>query len=180
MQHQFYSLSQILEVVGGQLAGNVVEKKVCDLLIDSRQLVAADQALFFALVSSRNDGHKYIKSLYEKGVRAFVVDHLPDESFPEATFLVVDDTLKALQTLAAFHRQQFDIPVLGITGSHGRNALRNLAGALGTGKKQENDASDHPDWYHGRHFRQDIQKWKLYDCILITIFLETNLTQIFH
>ena len=124
MQHQFYSLSQILEVVGGQLAGNVVEKKVCDLLIDSRQLVAADQALFFALVSSRNDGHKYIKSLYEKGVRAFVVDHLPDESFPEATFLVVDDTLKALQTLAAFHRQQFDIPVLGITGSNGKTIVK--------------------------------------------------------
>ncbi len=124
MQHQFYSLSQILEVVGGQLAGNVVEKKVCDLLIDSRQLVAADQALFFALVSSRNDGHKYIKSLYEKGVRAFVVDHLPDESFPEATFLVVDDTLKALQTLAAYHRQQFDIPVLGITGSNGKTIVK--------------------------------------------------------
>ena len=124
MQHQFYSLSQILEVVGGQLAGNVVEKKVCDLLIDSRQLVAADQALFFALVSSRNDGHKYIKSLYEKGVRAFVVDHLLDESFPEATFLVVDDTLKALQTLAAFHRQQFDIPVVGITGSNGKTIVK--------------------------------------------------------
>ena len=124
MQHQFYSLSQILEVVGGQLAGNVVEKKVCDLLIDSRQLVAADQALFFALVSSRNDGHKYIKNLYEKGVRAFVVDHLPVESFPEATFLVVDDTLKALQTLAAFHRQQFDIPVVGITGSNGKTIVK--------------------------------------------------------
>ena len=124
MQHQFYSLSQILEVVGGQLAGNVVEKEVCDLLIDSRQLVAADQALFFALVSSRNDGHKYIKSLYEKGVRAFVVDHLPAESFPEATFLVVDDTLKALQTLAAYHRQQFDIPVVGITGSNGKTIVK--------------------------------------------------------
>ncbi len=124
MQHQFYSLSQILEVVGGQLVGNVVEKEVCDLLIDSRQLVAADQALFFALVSSRNDGHKYVKSLYEKGVRAFVVDHFPDESFPEATFLVVDDTLKALQTLAAYHRQQFDIPVVGITGSNGKTIVK--------------------------------------------------------
>lgn len=124
MQHQLYSLSQVSEIVGGQLIGNVTDRKIGDLLIDSRQLVAADQALFFALVSARNDGHKYIKSLYEKGVRAFVVNRCPDETFAEATFIVVDDTLKALQSLAAYHRQQFGIPVVGITGSNGKTIVK--------------------------------------------------------
>lgn len=133
MQHQFYSLSQVSEIVGGQLVGNEMNREVSDLLIDSRQLVAADQTLFFALVSSRNDGHKYIKNLYEKGVRAFVVNRCPNEALSEATFIVVDDTLKALQTLAAFHRQQFDIPVVGITGSNGKTIVKEwLAQLFGT------------------------------------------------
>lgn len=124
MQHQRYFLSKVSEIVGGQLVGNDVDIEICDLLIDSRQLVTAEQALFFALVGARNDGHKYIKNLYEKGVRAFVVNHCPDETFPEAAFIVVGDTLKALQTLAAYHRHQFDIPVLGITGSNGKTIVK--------------------------------------------------------
>ena len=101
-----------------------MDRQVCDLLIDSRQLIVSDQALFFAIISARNDGHKYIKDLYDKGVRAFVVNRLPEEPYPEASFIQVADTLKALQTLAAFHRRQFDIPVIGITGSNGKTIVK--------------------------------------------------------
>ena len=117
--HQFYSLQKVAEVVGGQLVGAQVERKISDLLIDSRHLMDPSQALFFALKSHRNDGHKYIEDLYEKGVRAFVVSHQPEAVCPGASFVVVADTLKALQALASYHRQQFDIPVIGITGSNG-------------------------------------------------------------
>ena len=133
MQHQFYSLSKVAEVVNGQLKGNASERKVCDLLIDSRHLMDPGQALFFALQSNRNDGHKYIGELYDKGVRAFVVRRQPDFDCPGATFIVVDDTLKALQTLAAYHRQQFDIPVIGVTGSNGKTIVKEwLFQMLGT------------------------------------------------
>ena len=98
--------------------------EVSDLLIDSRQLVSADKALFFAIVSARNNGHRYIKELYEKGVKAFVVKTMPENTCPEANFILVDDTLKALQTLAAHHRQQFGIPVIGITGSNGKTIVK--------------------------------------------------------
>ena len=111
-------------MVGGQLVGEAEGLRISDLLIDSRHLVDARQALFFALTSVRNDGHKYIKELYDKGLRAFVVKRLPQEDFPEAVFIVVPDTLKALQTLAARHRQQFDIPVIGITGSNGKTIVK--------------------------------------------------------
>lgn len=103
------------------------------MLIDSRQLVAASQTLFFALVSNRNDGHKYIEELYNNGVRAFVVCRRPDtDLFPKAAFILVDDTLKALQTLVAWHRQQYHLPVIGITGSNGKTIVKEwLAQLLG-------------------------------------------------
>ena len=124
MQHQFYSLHEVADIVGGQLVGAAEGKSISDLLIDSRHLVDARQALFFALKSARNDGHKYIKELYDKGLRSFVVKRLPDEMLPDAAFVVVPDTLKALQTLAAYHRQQFDVPVIGITGSNGKTIVK--------------------------------------------------------
>ena len=124
MQHQFYSLREVADIVGGQLVGAAEGKSISDLLIDSRHLVDARQALFFALKSVRNDGHKYIKELYDKGLRSFVVKRLPDEPLSDAAFVVVADTLKALQTLAAHHRQQFDIPVIGITGSNGKTIVK--------------------------------------------------------
>ena len=108
------NLKQISEIVHGRLVGSDENVTIQDLLIDSRQLVAAGQTLFFALKSSRNDGHKYIGELYDNGVRAFVVSQEPDlEAFPEAGFIVVEDAMQALQRLAAWHRQQFDIPVIG-------------------------------------------------------------------
>ena len=124
MQHQFYSLHKVAEIVGGQLVGSQAERRISDLLIDSRHLMDPSQALFFALKSQRNDGHKYIEDLYEKGVRAFVVRHEPETPCPGASFVVVADTLKALQALASFHRQQFDIPVIGITGSNGKTIVK--------------------------------------------------------
>ena len=123
MQHQFYSLQKISEIVNGKLVGEA-NGEVSDLLIDSRHLVDPHQTLFFALKSTRNDGHRYIDDLYEKGVRAFVVSQLPESIHPDATFVVVPDTLKALQMLAACHRQQFDIPVIGITGSNGKTIVK--------------------------------------------------------
>jgi alanine racemase len=124
MQHQFYSLQRVAEIVNGQLVGASDEREISDLLIDSRHLMDAGQALFFALKSQRNDGHKYIEELYEKGVRAFVVKQRPEAPCPEATFIVVADTLKALQALASYHRQQFSIPVIGITGSNGKTIVK--------------------------------------------------------
>ena len=116
MQHQFYSLYEIAEIVNGQLVGEATDMRISDLLIDSRHLMDARLALFFALTSARNDGHKYIKELYDRGVRAFVVKRPMQEQCPEAVFIVVTDTLKALQTLAAHHRQQFVLSFAKLPG----------------------------------------------------------------
>ncbi len=97
------------------------------LLIDSRMLMQASGSVFFALKSNKNDGHKYVTELYKKGVRAFVVSDFSEEwpeACPNAFFFQSKDVLARLQQLAGFHRNQFDIPVLAITGSNGKTTVK--------------------------------------------------------
>lgn len=94
------------------------------LLTDSRSLSTPEGTLFFALVSQHGDGHRYIEQLYERGVRTFVVQRLPKERHTDAVFYQVSDTLDALQQIAAYHRRQFDIPVIGVTGSNGKTTVK--------------------------------------------------------
>ena len=96
------------------------------ILTDSRSLCFPEETLFFALKTKVNDGHKYIGELYVRGVRNFVVSELPKEinTFREANFLKVANPLKALQRLAARHREQFQVPVIGVTGSNGKTVVK--------------------------------------------------------
>ena len=118
-----YTIEKVTALIGAHRYGDA-PSNVGFLLTDSRSLCFPEETLFFALKSSRNDGHRYIADLYDKGVRAFVVSHKPEADYPGAVFIVVSDTLKALQVLAAYHRRQFDIPVIGITGSNGKTIVK--------------------------------------------------------
>lgn len=137
MQNEGYTVKRIASIIGGQIVGNQLDTLVVnDILFDSRLLIDAENTLFFALYSGRNDGHKYITELYEKGVKVFVISRKNVEKYDvkaqiealkkysDAVFVVVDDTLAALQKLAAYHREQFDIPVVGITGSNGKTIVK--------------------------------------------------------
>lgn len=122
-----YTVSEIIEIVGGSMAGSgSQERAIGDILIDSRKLISPDGCLFFALSSRRNDGHKYIPDLYQRGLRDFVVTRPPEDlkDFPDATFIVVKNTLHALQSLARVHREKFGIPVIGVTGSNGKTIVK--------------------------------------------------------
>lgn len=103
----------------------VQDTGITHLLLDSRKIIVPAHSLFFALEGFRRDGHDYIPALYRNGVRSFVISREMDYSgYPEANFLRVKDTLEALQQLAAFHRRQFHIPVIGITGSNGKTIVK--------------------------------------------------------
>jgi UDP-N-acetylmuramyl pentapeptide synthase len=94
-------------------------------LTDSRRLFYPETTLFFALYGQRRNGQAFIPDLYLRGVRNFIIyDALDSKDFPEANFILVKDSLRALQLLAAFHRLQFDIPILGITGSNGKTIVK--------------------------------------------------------
>ena len=131
-----YSIETIAQQMQAELIGPG-EGTVKWLLTDSRSLGFPEETLFFALVTRRGNGHRYINELYNRGVRHFVVSIRPTaeetQAMPEANFLVVADTLASLQLLAEKHRAQYDIPVVGITGSNGKTVVKEwLSQLLGT------------------------------------------------
>lgn len=121
MKYSIHKIAKILDAIPTDLN----EASISILLTDSRQVFFPDETLFFALSTKNNDGHKYISELYELGVRNFVVTSLqPEWEEYDANFLVVTNTLWALQRVAAYHRHQYDIPVIGITGSNGKTVVK--------------------------------------------------------
>ncbi|MEQ1675628.1 MAG: bifunctional UDP-N-acetylmuramoyl-tripeptide:D-alanyl-D-alanine ligase/alanine racemase [Chitinophagaceae bacterium] len=119
-----YTVSHIARIISAE-AVVITDVAIEHLLLDSRKVYRAASSLFFAIKGFRKDGHQFIPELYKKGVRNFVVSASIDTAnFPEANFLLVNDTLVALQQLAAHHRQQFSIPVIGITGSNGKTIVK--------------------------------------------------------
>ncbi len=119
-----YAVDQIATLIGAHRYGTS-QGNVSFLLTDSRSLSFPEETMFFALKSNRNDGHKYIGELYKRGVRNFVVECLPEENIPEdANLLLVPDSLAALQRLAERQRDEFQIPVIGITGSNGKTVVK--------------------------------------------------------
>ncbi|GAB4092774.1 type III PLP-dependent enzyme domain-containing protein [Flaviaesturariibacter terrae] len=121
-----YSIATIAEVLEAQLLQpGDPERPIAHLLHDSRAVTFPDSSLFFALVTARSDGHRFVEDAWRKGVRAFVVSQEMDTTpFEGASFLLVPDTLRALQALAAWHRGHFEIPVIGITGSNGKTIVK--------------------------------------------------------
>lgn len=118
-----YTLDHIARIT--RSASIVPAAQVEHLLLDSRKIYSPATSLFFALKGPRRDGHQFIPELYRKGVRNFMVSSDVDTgAFPEANVVVVNDTLEALQQLAAWHRTQFNIPVIGITGSNGKTIVK--------------------------------------------------------
>ena len=139
-----YSIEQITELLGAKRIGEA-PATIDWLLTDSRSLSFPEETLFFALTTKRNSGARYIPELIARGVRNFVLteeeykglvkseerrtknsEELSTFNFQLSTlnFLTVPSPLKALQRLAEQHREQFRIPVVGITGSNGKTIVK--------------------------------------------------------
>ncbi len=123
-----YTAKHISEIIQGKAIfnGNPGSSPVKTISIDSRTVLAGGQTLFFALKSHRNNGHKYILELIGKGVKAFVISEKHTSYIYEenVVFIYVKDTLSALQKLASWNRQQFEHPIIGITGSNGKTIVK--------------------------------------------------------
>lgn len=122
-----YTIKQINEIIGGSFFGSN-DYSCSAYLTDSRQLTQPTGTIFFALVSSRNDAHSYIEDLVKRGVKSFVVSDqnaITDKLLKaKVSFVLVNDALVALQNLAIFHRENYNIPVIGITGSNGKTIVK--------------------------------------------------------
>ncbi|MDP1727020.1 MAG: bifunctional UDP-N-acetylmuramoyl-tripeptide:D-alanyl-D-alanine ligase/alanine racemase [Bacteroidota bacterium] len=125
--YTFQNLALILKATPVQMpepAG-----RISHVLIDSRKLIFVENALFIAIKGTRNDGHQYLEDVYASGVRNFIaeVNHFDiawAKNLPQANILLVDNGLATLQKIAGLHRRQFEIPIIGITGSNGKTIVK--------------------------------------------------------
>lgn len=122
-----YDIQTIIERIR-PIAYHVVHSRRIDhILTDSRALTSAEDTVFFAMRTATGDGHKYISQLYEHGVRNFFIS-APIEPYvsemPDANIVQVQDTLRALQKIAAQWRQEFHYPIIGVTGSNGKTVVK--------------------------------------------------------
>ena len=120
-----YTLDEIASIIKVKTPNNPTAP-VSVLLTDSRSLTYPERTLFFALETRNNDGHRYMRDLYDKGVRSFVGRYVPEDmkDAADADILIVPDVVKALQSIARNHRTRFDVPVIGITGSRGKTTVK--------------------------------------------------------
>ena len=121
-----YNIHKIAKLTSGVfLKKKILNTSIEHLLFDSRQVSFPSSSLFFAIQGERRDGHDFINQLYVKGVQNFIVEKkLATRSFPKANFILVKNSVVALQQLAQFHRNQFSLKSIGITGSNGKTIVK--------------------------------------------------------
>ena len=124
MTKESYTIQQIAEILNGKSILVNPQANIKSLIVDSRSLADAPHSLFFAIKAQR-DGHQFLANAYQQGIRNFVVAQaMTADHFPEANWIEVPDTLLALQQLVAYHRSQYHLKVIGITGSNGKTIVK--------------------------------------------------------
>lgn len=119
--------SQLPSITNGALLRCPLDTAIEQLSTDSRLSPASTNVLFFAIKGKNHNGHDYLLDLYKKGIRLFVVETVSPNSLqelPNANILLVENSLAALQDIAAYHRQTFQLPVVAVTGSNGKTIVK--------------------------------------------------------
>jgi alanine racemase len=126
-----YTIEEIQTVIQGELVMHEHNASVIEhLLIDSRKVISPESSLFFAIQTDRNDGHNYLKDVYDLGVRNFIIHKKASisvslvSSLKGSNILAVGNSLTAIQQLTTWHRKHHTIPVVGITGSNGKTIVK--------------------------------------------------------
>ncbi|GGG92763.1 bifunctional UDP-N-acetylmuramoyl-tripeptide:D-alanyl-D-alanine ligase/alanine racemase [Pedobacter zeae] len=124
MQNPIYTIAKIAEILNADSKLVDAEVIIQYLVIDSRSILVPENSVFFAL-SSHRDGHEFIKDAYARDIRNFVVTKAEYvNQYPDGNFLLVDNVLAALQQLSIYHREQFQLQTIGITGSNGKTIVK--------------------------------------------------------
>ena len=162
-----YTIEHIKEILKAKARIATPESKVSRLLTDSRSLSFPEETIFFAIKTKHGDGHNYVKELYNRGVHNFIVNSTVGfEELDKANFIIVEESLKALQILATHHRSQFDIPIIGITGSDGKTIVKEWLYQLTAGNY---DVTRSPRSYNSQ-IGVPLSIWKLSEESTLGIF----------
>lgn len=115
--------SKLAEITNGQLIGQRSETSISKFTIDSRKCLGLSDEVFIAISGEQNNGHDFISEAHHKGVRQFIVEK--SNAVPaDSSGLLVSSSLAALQSIARYHREKFDYPIVGITGSNGKTTVK--------------------------------------------------------
>ncbi len=119
-----YRVAEISQILNAEGALNLPETEIHNYLYDSRRLRAVEHTLFIAISGHHHNGHDYIAELFDKGLRNFLVEEVPESLRGKANFIMVDNTLRAFQKLARYTRSQSKARVVAITGSNGKTMVK--------------------------------------------------------
>lgn len=124
-----YYLSKIADILSCEHKIIYQDEPIQTIYIDTRQITLSEHSLFIAINTTKNDGHLYLEHAYQKGIRNFIIEkaffnHHSHTLHENTNYLIVENSVHALQKLARYHRQTFDIPVIGITGSNGKTVVK--------------------------------------------------------
>jgi Alr-MurF fusion protein len=117
-----YSATQLAHIIDAQLVGDT-DRTIEHIFYDSRNIVSPAEGVFIAFNGIR-DGHKFMEDAYKKSVRIFIGSYIPF-IHSDATYLMVDDPVSALQKWACYHINSYpNLTTIGITGSNGKTILK--------------------------------------------------------
>ena len=113
--------------MGGALSARPPKEiQIRNIAWDCRQLIGSEDTLFIAIKGENHDGHEFVSTVYEQGIHTFLVQEewYQQQTNPKGLFIIVKNSLEALHSLAKAHRERFQIPIIGITGSNGKTTLK--------------------------------------------------------
>lgn len=122
------TVEHITAACGGTYQGSsaALQREAAGVVLDSRAL--EQDFCFIAVKGERVDGHSFIQGVIEKGALCIVCEYIPEGA--EGNFIVVKDSLQALQAIAAYYRSTLTIPIIGITGSVGKTSTKEFIAAV--------------------------------------------------
>lgn len=119
-----FGVDELLKATNGRLISGKIRTQIKGISIDSRTIKPNEA--FIAIKGNNFNGHDFIKEAIKKGAKVIVHNRGLRINNESVTFIEVEDTIRSLGDIAKYRREQFDIPVIAVTGSNGKTTIKEM------------------------------------------------------